>query len=213
MANVSLETFLCNDAVANPKDWVPWHTIAPSPLRRRGKRAIEEAQKDRNGWLRKKSLLSGQPESHIVKQHTCAKMTDSMYNNEVRIYGIYSNDNYQYQLVLQFKVILSCFSFFLSYFGFASFFFLPFFSLFFCQFYFILFFLDSDFFFSFELSIIRVSLHYTPPPPLSGLGTSKISLACADLSWRSCGYMHLPGKYQSAVRVPWFYGRNAFESA
>ena len=84
---------------------------------------------------------------------------------------------------------------------------------FFCQFYFILFFLDSDFFSSFELSIIRVSLHYTPPPPLSGLGTSKISLACADLSWRSCGYMHLPGNYQSAVRVPWFYGRNAFESA
>ena len=32
IANVSPETFLCNDAVADPKNWVPWHTIALSPL-------------------------------------------------------------------------------------------------------------------------------------------------------------------------------------
>ena len=38
--------------------------------------------------------LSGQPESHIVKQHTCTKMSNPRYNNEVRIHEIYSNDNY-----------------------------------------------------------------------------------------------------------------------
>ena len=121
---------------------------------------------------------------------------------------IITNTNWFFSLKLFFHV----FPFFFPILVLLLFFFAIVFA-FFCQFYFILFFLDSDFFFSFELSIIRVSLHYTPPPPLSGLGTSKISLACADLSWRSCGYMHLPGKYQSAVRVPWFYGRNAFESA
>ena len=32
IANVPPETFLCNDAVADPKNWVPWHAIAPFPF-------------------------------------------------------------------------------------------------------------------------------------------------------------------------------------
>ena len=81
------------------------------------------------------------------------------------------------------------------------FFFLPFFSLFFVNFILFYFFLDSDFFSSFELSITRVSSHHTHPPPSSGLGTSKISLACTDLSWRSCGYMHIPGNLNAKLTL------------
>ena len=81
------------------------------------------------------------------------------------------------------------------------FFFLPFFSLFFVNFILFYFFLDSDFFSSFELSITRVSSHHTDPPPSSGLGTSKISLACTDLSWRSCGYMYIPGNLNAKVTL------------
>ena len=113
-------------------------------------------------------------------------------------------------LVLLFNVILSCFSFFLSYFGFAFFFWPFFFAFFFVNFPF--FFQIWIFFFSFELSIIRVSCHYIFPPPSSGLGTSKISLECTDLSWRSCRYSDSGGKCSLksqfkdsvAFRVPWF---------
>ena len=81
--------FICNDAVADLKDWVLRHTIALSPLRR-------SSQED--GGLRKMmSLLSCQPESHNVKQHTCTKMSNPRYNNEVRIYGIF-NDFWFYGL-------------------------------------------------------------------------------------------------------------------
>ena len=87
-------------------------------------------------------------------------------------------------------------------------------AIFFCFFFvnFPFFFQIWIFFFSFELSIIRVSCHYIFPPPSSGLGTSKISLECTDLSWRSCRYSDSGGKCSLksqfkdsvAFRVPWF---------
>ena len=92
------------------------------------------------------------------------------------------------------------------------FFFLAIFFCFFCFVNFPFFFQIWIFFFSFELSIIRVSCHYIFPPPSSGLGTSKISLECTDLSWRSCRYSDSGGKCSLksqfkdsvAFRVPWF---------